>query len=170
MYCPYCKQPIVTPVWECHAEQDFCSVECGVMFVHGEPLGEPVPHSLWSLNILLGTKFEFAHKADDFADEYYIGPFVVSYDVVNDWLLFLNHEQYRYIHIADLNRLASITKLILTGDLRIASSFLLANMLDRVGVVVSRGRWTIGPVHIYCDDTDGWSWEMKTDVQRTGTG
>jgi len=62
----------------------------------------------WSLNILLGTKFELAHKADDFADEYFIGPFVVSYDVVNDWLLFLNHKQYRYIHIAEPNRRRAI--------------------------------------------------------------
>ncbi len=130
---------------------------------------KPATCLIGSLNILLGTKFELAHKADDFADEYFIGPFVVSYDVVNDWLLFLNHKQYRYIHIADLNRLASITKLILNGDIRIASSFLLADMLDRIGVVVSRGRWTIGPVHICCDDTEGWLWEMQTDIQHTWT-
>lgn len=61
-------------------------------------------------------------------------------------------------------KLASITKLILCGDIQIAASFLLADVLDNVGVVVSRGHWTIGPVHIYCDDTDGWSCGMKTNI------
>jgi len=23
---------------------------------------------------------------------------------------------------------------------------------------VSRGHWTVGPAHPYCDDRDGWSW------------
>lgn len=62
-------------------------------------------------------KFEFAHKADDFAEEYFVGPFVVSDDVVNGWLLFFNHKQHGYILLADLNRLASITKLFLKGDI-----------------------------------------------------
>lgn len=163
MNCPYCKQLIVTPVWECHAEQDFCSIECGLRFIHGEP----VPHPIWSLHLLLGAKLEFAYKADDFAEEYFVGPFVVSNDVVNGWLLFLNHKQNGYILIADLNRLASIAKLILNGNIQAAASLLLAEILDCVGVVVSRGHWTIGPLHIHCDDTDGWSWGMETDFQRT---
>jgi len=163
MNCPYCKQPITTPVWECHAEQDFCSVECGMRFVHGEP----IPHPIWSLHVLPGAKFEFAYKADDFAEEYFVGPFIVSGDVVNGWLLFFNHKEYGQIYIADLNRVVSIAKLILNGDMRTAISFLLADILDHISVVVARGHWAIGPVHIYCDDTDGWSWGMKTDVQRT---
>lgn len=118
MNCPYCKQPIVTPVWECHAEQDFCSVECGMRFVHGGP----IPRPIGSLHLLLGAKFEFAHKADDFAKEYFIGPLVISNDVVNDWLLFLNHKQNGYILIADLNRLVSIIKLALSGDVETAAS------------------------------------------------
>lgn len=166
MVCPYCKQPIVAPVWECHAEQDFCSVECGMRFVHGEP----VPRPIESLRVLLGAKFEFAYKADDFAEEYFIGPFIVSNDVLNDWFLFFNHKEYGYIYIADLNRLASIMRLILNGDIQTAASFLSADILDRVGVVVSRGHWTIGPVHIYGEDTDGWSWRIKTDAQQTRTG
>ena len=157
MDCPYCKQPIDTPVWECHAEQDFCSVECGMRFVHGEPVGEPIPRPIWSLNRLLGAKFEFAHQADDFAEEYFIGPFVVSNDVVNDWLLFFNHKQYGYMYVADLNRLASIIKLVLNGDVETATSWMLADILDSVGTVISRDHWAIGPVHIYCDETDGWS-------------
>jgi hypothetical protein len=134
-------------------------------FVHGEP----VPHPTRSLHLLLGAKFEFAHKADDFAEEYFVGPFVVSDDVVNGWLLFFNHKQYGYILVADLNRLVSITKVIQNGDIQTAASFLLANILDHVGVVVSRGHWTIGPLHIHCDDTDGWSWGTRADFQRTRT-
>ena len=167
MNCPYCRQPIITPVRECHAEHDFCSIECGMKFVHGEPIGELIPYPTWSVHVLLGAKFEFAYKADDFAEEYFIGPFVVSNDILHDWLLFFNHKQHGYIHIADLNQLVSIAKLILNGDIQTTISFLLADILDHVGVVVARGHWTIGPVHIYCDDTDGWSWGMKTEVQRT---
>lgn len=170
MVCPYCKQPIVAPVWECHTEQDFCSIECGMRFVHGEPVGKPVPRPIGSLHVLLGAKLEFAYKEDDFAEEYFIGPFIVSNDVLNDWLLFFHHKGYGYIYIADLNRLASITRLILNGDIQTASSFLFADILDRVGVVVSRGHWTIGPVHIHCDNSDGWSWRIKTDAQQTRTG
>jgi hypothetical protein len=117
--------------------------------------------------MLFGANFEFAHKADDFADEYFMGPFVVSYDVVNDWLLFLNHKQYGYMYVADLNRLASITKLILNGDIQTAALWMLADILDGVGTVISRGHWAIGPVYICCDDTDGWSWGMKTNAQHT---
>jgi hypothetical protein len=169
MNCLYCQQPIVSPgwEWECHAEQDFCSSECAMRFVYAEPIGKPVPHSLWSLNVLLGAKFEFAYKADDFAEEYFVGPVFVSNDVVNDWLLFLNHKQYGYIHLADLNRLASIIKLILNGDMQTAASWILADFLDSVGTVISRGHWVIGPINIYCDETHGWSWGMKTDVQHT---
>lgn len=168
MNCPYCQQPIITPVRECHAEQNFCSSECGMRFVHGEPISEPEPpRSLWLLKVFLGAKFEFASKSDDFAAEYFIGPFVVSNDVVNDWLLFINHKQQGYVYIADLNRLVSITELILNGDIQTAASFLLADILDSVGTVVSRGHWAIGPIHIHCDDTDGWSWGMKTNAQHT---
>jgi len=157
MDCPYRKHPIVTPVGECHAEQAFCSDKCGMRFVHGEPISEPVPRSLWSLNILLGTKFEYAHRADDFAEEYFIGPFAVSNDILHNWLLYFNHKQYRYIHIADLNRMASIRKLILNGDIQTALSFLLADLLDSVGTVISRGNWAFRPLRIHCSDSDGWS-------------
>ncbi len=136
-------------------------------FVHGQQVGEPIPRNLWSLNVLLGAKFEFANQADDFAEEYFIGPFVVSYDVVNDWLLFLNHKQNGYIFIADLNRLVSIIKLALSGDVETAASWVLSDVLDSVGAVISRGHWVIGPIHIYCDETDGWSWGIKTEVQHT---
>jgi len=128
-------------------------------FIDGESIGEPVPCSLWeSLRMFLGAKFEFAHKADDFAVEYFMGPFVVSNDVVNDWLLFINHKQQGYVYVADLNRLVSIAKLVLNGDIETAASWMLADILDSVGTVVSRDHWAIGPIHIHCDDTDGWSW------------
>ncbi len=151
MDCPNCRQPIVTPVWECHAEQEFCSIECGMEFV----MGEPIAHPDWSLNTLLGAKCSFAHTADEFADEYFMGPFIVSDDVVNGWLLFINHKKDGYIFITDLNRMASVVKLFKNGDIRSAASFLLADILDYIGLVVSRGHWTIGPLHICCDDTEG---------------
>ena len=163
MDCPYCHQPILTPVWECHVEQDFCSVECGMKFV----LGESLDRVDWSLNTLLGAKCSFTYKTDDFAEEYFVGPFVVSDDVMNGWVLFFNHKQHGYIHIAGLNRLVSIAKLIQSGDLRSAASFLLADILDSIGVVVSRGHWTLGTVHLYCDDTEGWSWGRTTNSQGT---
>ena len=49
-----------------------------------------------------------------------------------------------------------------------ALSFLLADILDRMGMMVSRGHRMIESIHIYCDDTDGWSWGIKTNVQDTG--
>ena len=86
---------------------------------------------------------------------------------MNAWLLFLNHKQNRFTLIVDLNRLVSITKLILNGDIQTAASFLLADILDRFSVVISRGHWTIGPLHVHCDDTNSWSWGTMTDFQRT---
>jgi len=112
MACPYCMQPIINPFWECHAELDFCSVECGMKFVIGE----------------------------------------------------------RMLHLADLNQLESIKQLVLNREIQRAISYLTAFILDLVGTIVSRGRWTIGSLHIHCDDTDGWSWRIKPDAQQTRTG
>ena len=162
MNCPNCTQPIIAPFWECHAELDFCSVECGMIFV----MGDLPHHPTWSLNILFGAKFEFTYKADDFAEEDVIGPFIVSNDILNGWLLFFNHKQHGHIYMADLNQLMSITKLVLNGEIQRAISFLAAFILDCICTIVSRGHWTLGPLHIYCDDTDGWSWEARTEAQR----
>jgi len=49
-----------------------------------------------------------------------------------------------------------------------AFSFLLADILDRMGMIVARGRRMIQSIHIYCDNTYGWSWRIKTKVQHTG--
>jgi hypothetical protein len=162
MDCPHCKQPIITSVWECHTGQDFCSVECGMRFTHGRP----IPRPILSLHALLGPKFRLTYNADDFAEEYFIGPFIVSNDILNGWLLFFNHKQYGHIHLADLTQLVSITKLVLKGEIQRTISFLAASLLDCVGAIVSRGHWTIGPLHIHCDDTESWSWETRTDTQR----
>ena len=51
-----------------------------------------------------------------------------------------------------------------------ALSFLLADILDRMGMIVSRGHGIIESIHMYCDDTYGWSWGIKTKVQHTGLG
>ena len=48
-----------------------------------------------------------------------------------------------------------------------ALSLLLADILDRMGMIVSGGHRMIKSIHIYCDDTDGWSWGIKTQVQDT---
>ena len=162
MNCPYCMQPISNPFWECHTELDFCSVECGMKFVMGELTHRPT----LPLNFFSGAKFEFTHKTDDFAEEYFIGPFIVSNDILNGWLLFFNHKQNGHIYIADLNQLVSITKLVLNGEIQRAISFLAAFILDCIGTIVSRGHWTLGPLHIYCDDTEGWCWETRIETQR----
>ena len=118
--------------------------------------------------MLFCAKFEFAHKADNFADAYFVGPFIISSDVVNDWLLFLNHKKQGYIYVTDLNRLVSIFKHVLNGDIETAASWVLADILDRVGTVISRGHWAVGPFHMYCAETDGWSWEtMKNNTQHS---
>lgn len=111
--------------------------------------------------MLLGAKLEFAHKADDFADEYFIGPFIISSDVVNDWLLFLNHKKQGYVFVTDLNRLVSIIKLVLNGDVETAASWVRADILDSANTVISRGHWAVGPLHIYCEETDGWAWKWS---------
>jgi len=42
-----------------------------------------------------------------------------------------------------------------------AISFLLADILDRMGMIVSRGHGIIESIHMYCDDTYGWSWGSR---------
>ena len=118
------------------------------------------------LHILLGARLELAHEADDFADDHLIELFIISYDVVNDRLLFLNHKQHGYLYLADLNRPVSVMNLVLNSDIETATSWMLADVLYRVGVVTSRGHWSIGPFHVHCDETGGWSWGRKTDIQQ----
>lgn len=156
MDCPYCRQPIIAPFWEWHVEQDFCSLECAMQFVIGKHLRRPV----WSISTLLGARFQLNYTVDDFAEEYCIGPLVISNDVLNGWTLFFNHEQYGYIHIANLSRLISILQFIRDGDIPRGISFLAATVLDHIGMTVSRGHWAIGPLHIHCDDAEGWSWAI----------
>ena len=42
-----------------------------------------------------------------------------------------------------------------------ALSFLLADILDRMVMIVSRGHGIIESIHMYCDDTYGWSWGSR---------
>ena len=79
MNYPYCQQPIVAPVRECHIEQEFCSIVCSLKFVYIEPVGESPPLTLWGLlKLLHGAKLKLDYQEDDFAEEYFVGPFIVS--------------------------------------------------------------------------------------------
>jgi hypothetical protein len=61
------------------------------------------------LMLLFGAKLRFGRREDDFALEYFIGPFVFSEDVINGWLLFINHKRRGYVYVADLNQFAFLT-------------------------------------------------------------
>jgi hypothetical protein len=80
-----------------------------MLYVYGTQSRNDTSPSLWELlKLVFGAKYRVHYTEDDFAEEYFVGPFIVSYDVVNDWCLFVNHKQQGYVHIADLNWLASI--------------------------------------------------------------
>lgn len=149
-------QPFNAPSRKSHVEQDLCSLEYASQFAMGEHASRPV----WSLSTLLGARFQLNYTVDDFAEEYCVGPLIISNDVLNGWILFFNHNQDGYIHISDLSRLITILQLIRDGDIPRGISFLAAAVLDYIGMTVSRGHWAIGPLHIHCDDAEGWSWAI----------
>jgi hypothetical protein len=78
------------------------------------------------IETLRNLKFSLKEVNDDFAYELHLGCFILSWDILNDWILFLN--------VGDYCWLADITPVIRTVEAlgNRASIFL----LNRVGVVV----------------------------------
>jgi len=125
-------------------------------YVYGKTSSKPTLQSLrkW-LMLLLGAKFQLRRTKDDFALEHFVGPFVVSFDVVNGWLLFINHKKQEYIYVADLNRIASIIEIFLNGDIERAISWLLAACPEPVN----------GIEQFFGDDTINFAFDFKRAIR-----
>lgn len=109
------------------------------------------------LETLLRLKFALKEINDDFAYEQHLGCFILSWDILNGWILFLNvGGEYRW--------LADITPVMKT--LESIGNRAIIFLLDRIGVVVKRGQWNVewlGKYSFYaiCSEDDGpASWEF----------
>ena len=108
------------------------------------------------LETLPRLKFAMKEVNDDFAYELHLGCFILSWDILNNWILFLNVGDYRW--------LADATPVV--GKIESMGNRAIISLLYRIGVMVKRGQWNVewlGRFSFYavCRDGEGpASWEF----------
>jgi len=87
--CAFCSKPFEIPngVWECHVEDNFCCLYCALACVYGEEIA-----TIWTI---LKEFWECTWKLDyqllGMTENLWIGPFILTYDPVINWVIFWNH-------------------------------------------------------------------------------
>lgn len=87
----FCSRPFEIPngVWECHVEDYFCCMYCALACVYGEEIvtiwttRKEVRECIWTLD----------YKLLGITENLWIGPFVLTYDTVINWVIFWNHPE-----------------------------------------------------------------------------
>jgi hypothetical protein len=115
---------------------------------------------LWQIfTALLLAPWRLDYKSDDFEEIISFGPFILSYDVVTEWILFIGQQEPCY-HLVVLESPASFMNILYNlgqFKFKIAFGYLLVFLLDTIAKVVSRGHWQFGHTHINYNDDEGWS-------------
>ena len=123
---------------------------------------------LWQIfTALLAAPWRLDYKSDDFQEVFSFGPFILSYDVVNEWILFIRQREPRY-HAVVFEIPTSIMNILCScGQLKfkMALGYLFAFLLDTFAEVVSRGHWQFGHTHINYKDDEGWSFQRHPELR-----
>ena len=122
---------------------------------------------LWQIfTALLIAPWRLDYRSDDFEEVFSIGPLIISYDVVTEWILFIRQQELSY-HLVVLEIPASIMNIVCSlGQLKlnIALGYLFVFLLDTFAEVVSRGHWQFGHTHINYKDDAGWSFYRHPEL------
>lgn len=123
---------------------------------------------LWQIfTALLIAPWRFEYKCDNFEEVFSFGPFILSYDVVAEWILFIRQREPGY-HVVVFEIPASIMNILYSlGQLkfRMALSYLFVFLLDTFAEAVSHGRWQFGHTHIHYKDGEGWSFHRHPELR-----
>ena len=115
---------------------------------------------LWQIfTALLVAPWRFEYKCDNFEEVISFGPFILWYDIVTEWILFVRQRDPA-CHVVVLEIPCSIMNILYNlGQLKfkLALGYAFALLLNTFAEVVSRGHWRFGHTHINHDDNDGWS-------------
>jgi len=115
---------------------------------------------LWQIfTALLVAPWQFSYKSDNFEELFSFGPFILWYDIVTEWILFVRQRDPAY-HVVVLEIPCSIMNILYNLcqlKFKLALGYAFVFLLDTFAEVVSRGHWQFGHTHINHDDNDGWS-------------
>lgn len=115
---------------------------------------------LWQIfTALLVAPWRFECKSDNFEEVISFGPFILWYDIVTEWILFIRQREPD-CHVVVFEIPASIMNILYSLDqfkFKLALSYTFVFLFDTFAEVVSRGHWAFGHTHIHCKDGEGWS-------------
>ncbi len=95
------------------------------------------------------------------------GPFILSYDVVAKWILFIRQREPG-CHVVIAEFPASIMNILCSlGQLkfRMALGYLFVFLLDTFAEAVFSGHWQFGHTHINYKDGEGWSFHRHPELR-----
>ena len=122
---------------------------------------------LWQIfTALLLAPWRLNYKSDDFEEVFSFGPFILSYDVVTEWILFIRQREPGY-HVVVFEIPASIMNILYSlgqFKFKMAFGYLFVFLLDMFAEVVSRGHWQFGHTHINYKDDEGWSFYRHPEL------
>ena len=122
----------------------------------------------WQLfTALLVAPWQFSYKSNNFEDVFSFGPFILWYDVVSEWILFIRQRNPGY-HVVVFEIPASIMNILYSlGQLKfeMALGYFFVLLLDSFTEVVSRGHWQFGHTHINYKDNEGWSFYRHPELR-----
>ena len=123
---------------------------------------------LWQIfTALLLAPWRLDYKSDDFEEIISFGPFILSYDVVTEWILFIRQQEPCY-HLVVLESPASFMNILYNlgqFKFKMAFGYLLVFLLDTIAEVISRGHWQFGHTHINYKDDEGWSFYRHPELR-----
>ena len=122
---------------------------------------------LWQIfTALLAAPWRLDYQSDDFEEVFSFGPFILSYDVITEWILFIRQREPRY-HVVVFEIPASIMNILYSlgqFKFKMALGYLFVCLLDTFAEAVSRGHWQFGHTHIHYKDDAGWSFYRHPEL------
>lgn len=129
---------------------------------------ESVFDKLWKIfTALLIAPWRLDYKSDCFEQVFSFGPFILWYDVVTEWILFIRQREPRY-HVVIFEIPASTMNILYSlgqFKFKLALGYLFAFLLDVFAEAVSRGHWQFGHTHINYKDDEGWSFYRHPELR-----
>ena len=123
---------------------------------------------VWQIfTALLIAPWRLDYKSDDFEEVFSIGPFILSYNLVTEWILFIRQRGPGY-HVGVFEIPASIMNILYSlgqFKLKIAFGYFFVVLLDTFDNVVSRDHWQFGLTHINGKDDAGWSFYRHPELR-----
>jgi hypothetical protein len=108
---------------------------------------------------LLVAPWRFEYKSDNFEEIISVGPFILWYDIVTEWVLFVRQRDPKdHVFVMDIP--CSIMNILYNlgqFKFKLALGYTFVFLLDTFADVISRGHWQFGHPRIHYDDTEGWS-------------